>query len=235
MPLERILVVAAHPDDIDFAAAGSVATWTAQGVDVSYCVVTDGDAGGFDPGVPRSEIPAIRQAEQTAAAATVGVHDVQFLSYPDGRLQPSLELRRDISRVIRRVRPQRVVSPSPVRDLKRIPASHPDHLATGESAINAVYPDARNPFAFPELLAEGLEPWTVDEIWLMATSHADVHVDITEEFDRKMQALRCHESQLADPAATEERIRGWGTMVAQRMGLPEGRLAEGFLHVPASF
>ena len=133
-----ILVVTAHPDDVDFGAAGSVAVWTDKGIDVQYCIVTDGDAGGFDPVVPRSEIPRIRREEQTNAAKTVGVTDLHFLGYPDGRLQPTIELRRDISRVIRRVRPDRVVCPSPDRNLTRLYASHPDHLAAGEAAICAV-------------------------------------------------------------------------------------------------
>ena len=167
--VKTILVVTAHPDDVDFGAAGSVATWTDKGIDVRYCVVTDGDAGGFDPAVPRSEIPRIRREEQTKAAKTVGVTELHFLGYPDGRLESSLELRRDISRVIRQVRPERMLCPSPERNLTRIYASHPDHLAAGEAAVCAVYPDARNPWAHPELLQdEGLEPHTVPELWLMA-------------------------------------------------------------------
>ena len=98
---ERILVITAHPDDVDFGVAGSVASWTKAGATVTYCVVTDGDAGGFDLDVPRDQIPSIRRAEQTAAAAEVGVTDVRFLGYPDGRLTASMELRRDLSRVIR--------------------------------------------------------------------------------------------------------------------------------------
>src|SRR5579864_4913446 len=118
--VERVLVITAHPDDVDFGAAGTVAVWTDQGIEVAYCVVTDGDAGGFDPTVPRSEIPRIRRAEQEAAAKAVGVDDVTFLGYPDGRLEPSLALRRDLTRVIRRFRPQRVLLPSAERDLGRI-------------------------------------------------------------------------------------------------------------------
>ena len=107
--VERALVITAHPDDVDFGAGGTIAAWTDAGVDVTYCVITDGDAGGFDPTVPRSEIPGIRRAEQEAAAKVLGVDDVRFLGYPDGRLTVSIELRRDVSRVIRQVRPQRVV------------------------------------------------------------------------------------------------------------------------------
>src|SRR5215208_802856 len=125
----RILVVTAHPDDVDFGMGGTVATWTDAGIHVAYCVVTDGDAGGFDPDVPRSEIPAIRRAEQEAAAKVVRVDTVHWLGYPDGRLVPSIELRRDLARVIRIERPDRVVCQSPERNWDRLGASHPDHLA----------------------------------------------------------------------------------------------------------
>ena len=107
--VERVLVVAAHPDDVDFGAAGTIASWTAAGIEVTYCICTDGDAGGFDPTVDRAEIPGIRRAEQQAAAAVVGVTDVRFLGYPDGALEATQDLRRDISRVIRQVRPQRML------------------------------------------------------------------------------------------------------------------------------
>src|SRR6266851_1485936 len=166
-PIERILVVTAHPDDVDFGAAGTIATWTDAGIQVVYCVITDGDAGGFDPSVPRSDIPAIRRAEQEAAAKTVGVGEIHFLGYPDGRLTVSFELRRDISRIIRLVRPQRVVCQSPERNWDRLGTSHPDHLAAGEATLFAVYPDARNPFAYPELAEEGFEAHAVPEIWVM--------------------------------------------------------------------
>jgi LmbE family N-acetylglucosaminyl deacetylase len=228
----RILVVTAHPDDVDFGCAGSVAVWTAAGAAVSYCVVTDGDAGGFDPAIPRSDIPSIRRAEQEAAAAEVGVHEVTFLGYPDGRLVASLDLRRDISRVIRRVRPQRVVAQSPERQWDRIFASHPDHLAAGEATVCAVYPDARNPFAFPELAAEGLEAHTVTELWLTAAPEADTFVDVTDTFDRKLAALRRHVSQEVDrDGSLEARLRGFLAANAGRAGMAEGRLAEGFRRV----
>lgn len=228
---ERVLVVTAHPDDVDFGAAGSVARWTAAGAEVVYCIITDGDAGGFDPAVPRSEIPGIRRAEQTAAAAVVGVTDLRFLGYPDGRLVPSIELRRDISRVIRQVRPTRVLAQSPERNWQRIYASHPDHLAAGEATICAVYPDARNPFAHPELAAEGHEAWTVPEVWLMAGPKPDRVVDTTDVIDRKLAALLAHESQHTDPARLEPLIRDWGTAMAALAALPEGRLAEPYQRI----
>ena len=164
--VERALCVLAHPDDVDFGSGGTVARMTAAGTEVTYCIVTDGDAGGFDE-TPREQMPALRRAEQQAAAAEVGVTDVRFLGYPDGRLELTLDLRRDISRVIRQVRPQRILTSSPERWWERVAASHPDHMTVGEATLRAVYPDARNPFAFPELLEEeGLEAWTVSEVWL---------------------------------------------------------------------
>ncbi len=226
--VERVLVVTAHPDDVDFGAAGTIATWTKAGVEVSYCIVTNGDAGGFDPDVPRSDIAGIRQGEQRAAAAEVGVTDVRFLGYPDGRVYVTHELRRDISRVIREVRPQRVVTHSPERNYARIYASHPDHLAVGEAALCAVYPDARNPFTHTELIAEeGLAEWAVPEVWLMATE-ADRWVDVTETYDAKLAALRAHVSQTAHMDDLDDRIRGWLTAQAAAAGLPDGRLAEAF-------
>jgi LmbE family N-acetylglucosaminyl deacetylase len=228
---DRILVVFAHPDDVDFGVAGSVARWTDAGAAVTYCVVTDGDAGGSDPSVSREEMRLIRHREQEAAAAEVGVKDLVWLGYPDGRVQATLELRRDIARVIRQVRPQRVVSPSPERMWERIFASHPDHLAVGEAAISAVYPDARNPFAFPELAEEGLEAHTVGEVWLMASGQADTYVDVTETFDRKVAALRCHASQIADPDGVEQFVRSFLSDNGRRAGWVDGRLAEAFRRV----
>lgn len=230
--VERVLVVTAHPDDVDFGAAGTIAGWVAEGIEVTYCIVTDGDAGGFDPTVPRSQIPAIRRAEQVAAGAVLGVHDVRFLGYRDGELTVTHDLRRDISRVIRQVRPQRMLIQSPERNWRRLPASHPDHMAAGEAAIFAIYPDARNPFAHPVLLNdEGLDAWTVHDVWVFGTPTPDTFVDITDRFDQKIDALRAHESQTAHMEDLEDRIRGWGVMMAELGGLPEGRLAESFMRV----
>ena len=228
-PVERVLVVTAHPDDVDFGAAGTIATWAAEGTAVTYCIVTDGDAGGFDPAVPRSEIPRIRRAEQVAAAACLGVNDVRFLGYRDGELSVTHELRRDISRVIREVRPQRILIQSPERNWARLPTSHPDHMAAGEAAIFAVYPDARNPFAHPSLLNdEGLDAWTVHDVWVMGAPDPNRVVDVTDRFDLKIKALQAHDSQTAHMDDLEERITQWSTMAAEQAGLPEGRLAEMF-------
>ncbi len=228
----RVLVVTAHPDDVDFGASGTIAGWTDRGIEVTYCIVTDGDAGGFDPDVPRSEIPGIRRAEQIAAAAAVGVTDVRFLGYRDGELTVSHGLRRDISRVIRQVRPQRMLVQTPERNWERIPASHPDHMAAGEAAMQAVYPDARNPFAHPSLLDdEGLDAWSVPEVWVMAHPTLTHYIDITDAFPRKIAALRAHESQTAHMEDLEGFIRGWAARAGGLAGFEEGRLAEGFFIV----
>ncbi len=232
--VERVLVVTAHPDDVDFGAAGTIAGWTAAGIEVAYCIVTDGDAGGFDPSVPRGDIAGIRRAEQTAAAATVGVEDVVFLGYPDGRLAVTLDLRRDIARQIRRVRPQRVVTQSPERNWQRIYASHPDHMAAGEAALCAVYPDARNPFWMPELVAEGFAAWSVPEVWVMGHETPDHVVDVTDLVETKLAALRCHVSQETGTDEVETMVRGWLQRVATAGGLGGDRLAEGFRVVPTA-
>ena len=227
--ISRILVIAAHPDDPDFGSAGTVARWTDNGIDVRYCIVTDGDAGGTDPAASRAELATLRRAEQTAAAKQVGVHDLRFLGYPDGRVEATLGLRKDLARVIRQVRPQRVVMPSPERNYARARVSHPDHRAVGSATLDAVYPDARNPLAFPELLTdEGLAAWTVPEVWIVGGLTPDHYVDVTDTFPRKIAALRAHESQIADPDGLAEMLRGWLARIAAQAGLPDGRLAEAF-------
>ena len=214
--VSRILVIAAHPDDVDFGSAGTVARWTGAGIEVIYCIVTDGDAGGSDPGISRAGMAALRREEQTAAAGQVGVSDLRFLGYPDGRVEATLALRRDLARVIRQVRPDRVVCPSPERSYARIGFSHPDHRAVGSAALDAVYPDARNPFAFPELRErESLAAWTVREVWIAAGPDPNHYVDVTETFPRKIAALRAHESQTGQMEDLPERIRTRLTMVAR--------------------
>lgn len=225
----RILVVTAHPDDVDFGAGGSVATWARAGAHVAYCIATDGDAGGSDRSISRSQMAQIRRQEQTAAAKELGVEDLTFLGYPDGRVSATIELRHDITRVVRQFRPDRLVCQSPERNWERIGASHPDHMAVGDAAVCVAYPDARNPFAHPDLLEiEGLEPWSVREVWLMASPRPNRAVDITDAFDAKVRALTCHESQVAQEAHLRERLQGWAGAGAQAAGLGEGRLAETF-------
>lgn len=235
--IERALVITAHPDDVDFGAAGTVANLTDAGVHVTYCLVTDGQAGGFDESISRREMAAIRREEQTKAAAEVGVSDLVFLGHMDGEVQFSMELRHELSRVIRKCRPRVVITQSPQINLSSVYGSHADHVATGQAAWTAVYPDARNPFAFPELLTSGYEPWAADEIWIMFGAGQPMErpetIDITPQIDRKIRALLCHESQHRDPAALEERVRQWWGEIAVDSGLPPGSFAERFLVVDA--
>jgi LmbE family N-acetylglucosaminyl deacetylase len=227
--IARILSITAHPDDVDFGAAGTVAQWTDAGLEVIYCVVTDGDAGGSDEDIPRAKMASLRRAEQIAAAKCVGVTDVRFLGYPDGQVEATIDLRRDLARVIRQVRPDRVVSSSPERNYVRLGISHPDHRAVGSATLDAVYPDARNPFAFPELRAEeGLEAWTVREVWISGGPAPTRYVDVTDTFPRKVAALRAHETQIAHRDDLEQMLRERLARTAAQGGLPEGRLAEAF-------
>jgi LmbE family N-acetylglucosaminyl deacetylase len=226
--IERALVVTAHPDDVDFGSAGTVAMMTDAGVQVTYCIVTDGDAGGSDRAMARHDMAMLRRKEQTDAANLVGVTELCFLGYGDGRLQVTLQLRADISAVIRRVRPQVVITQSPQRTLDRIYASHPDHLAAGEATLCAVYPDARNPFAFPELFEEAIEPWAVDEVWVQGGGDGTHAIDVSAAVDRKMAALMCHVSQHTDPQGTETRVREWMARTAKQFDLSDGAFAEAY-------
>ena len=227
--IERILFVTAHPDDLDFGAGGTIAQWVDKGISISYCICTNGDQGGVDATITRAEMAKLRQQEQRDAGAVFGVTDIHFLNYVDGHLQPTIELRKEIVRVIRKVRPQRLVIQNPERNWERIFASHPDHMAAAESAMQAVYPDAGNPFAFEDLLKEeGLEPWTVKEVWVTGPNVVNHVVDITSTIDRKLKAIKSHVSQTAHSPELDDRIREWGTRNAEAHGLPAGSLAETF-------
>ena len=228
----KVLVVVAHPDDVDFGSGGTVATWIAEGHEVVYCLVTDGQAGGSDNTVTREQVAQTRRLEQTAAAKILGVTELHWLGFQDGAVVADLNLRREISAIIRIVKPDRVLTQSAERNYSRIYASHPDHLATGEATLCAIYPDARNEFAFPELLSErGLAPHAVPETWIMAGPNPKHFVDTTDVMAKKITALLCHESQHLDPAGLPARMRSWGEMIATAGGLPAGRTAEAFLVV----
>ncbi|MDF5751337.1 PIG-L deacetylase family protein [Spongiactinospora sp. TRM90649] len=230
--ITRVLSVTAHPDDVDFASAGTMAGLVERGVEVVYCVATDGDAGGFDRQLDNGGMAALRRAEQTAAAKAVGVTDVRFLGYRDGSVEPGLGLRRDIARVIRQVRPDLVITHSPERNYAFVAPSHPDHRAVGASALDAVYPDARNPYAFPELLAEeGLDAWTVREVWLSGGPSPDHFVDISATIDRKLAALRSHVSQVSHLDTFDEFVRERFAQTAERAGFGPGSYAEAFQRV----
>lgn len=228
----RVLVVTAHPDDVDFGAAGTISTMTNQGIHVTYLICTDGDAGGFDDATDRSAIPAIRRAEQVEAARIAGVNDVIFLGYKDGYLEPSHDLQKDIVRVMRKVQPQLVITQTPERNWERLPGSHPDHMAAGEATTRALYPAVRNPYAYPELRNdEGLEAWTVTWLWLMSHAEPNHYVTITDVFERKVQALIAHASQTSHMDELDVMIRDWATRHAEAAGFPEGTFVEAFRQI----
>ncbi len=231
------LVVVAHPDDAEFGCGGTLAAWAAEGWGITLVICTDGGSGGPDDAVDvspaaRRRITEIRKAEQLAAAQILGLKEVVFLDYPDGMLQPSLELRRDIVRQIRRARASRVVCQSPDRvwtPQYSIPRFHPDHLAAASATLAAVYPAAQNPWDFPELLAEGFPPHRVREIYITGAPVLNFAVDISATIEQKLAALRCHVSQLGvDQTEIAQWVRQWAAERGQEFGLP---LAEAFHRV----
>jgi LmbE family N-acetylglucosaminyl deacetylase len=222
-----LLVVMAHPDDAEFSAGGTLACWTGAGARVSYCVCTDGDKGTSDPRRDPRAVAEERIAEQRAAARVLGVEEVVFLGHPDGVLQPTLELRRDIVRVIRRVRPEAVLCPDPTRRFGPGYINHPDHRAVGDVTLDAVYPSARDPLVFPELVEEGLAPHRVTQVFVASPTEPNCLVDISGTLERKLDALRQHRSQI-----TDDRLRELVPRRAAEVGAPHGlAAAEAFHHI----
>ena len=228
-PIDRALVVFSHPDDAEFGAAATIAALVAGGARVDYVVTTDGGKGTEDPSVTSAQLTAVREAEQRAAADLLGVSEIVHLGYPDGYLTSSLELRRDIVRQIRRFRPDLVIAQNPQRRMDGNPfIGHPDHLATGEATLAAVYPAARDRLNFPELLDDGLEPWKVRQVLVSGVERPNLWVDVAPHFELGLRALLCHASQIPDPAAVEERVR----QRAAESGAPVGlALANSFLSI----
>lgn len=199
---DSVMVVVAHPDDAEFLTAGTVAKWTRAGASATYVIVTKGDKGSDDPEMTPSRLAEIRELEQRAAGAILGVKDFVFMGYPDGYLQHTLDLRRDIARLIRRSRPEVVICFDPTnRFFSDSYVNHPDHRASGDATIDAVFPTARDRLTFPELLADGLEPHKVSQLWLGATAQPNVWVNIGDTLDLKREALLAHPSQLGPDVA----------------------------------
>jgi LmbE family N-acetylglucosaminyl deacetylase len=219
-PLERALVVISHPDDAEFGAAATVARLTAAGTRVDYVVSTDGGKGTEDPAVTPEQLAATRAAEQRAAADVLGVTEIVHMGYPDGYLEPTIALRRDITRQIRRFRPDLVITLNPQRRTDHNPfIGHPDHLATGEATLAAVYPAARDRHNFPELLDEGFEPWKVRQVLIAGVDHPNLWVDVADTFEIGLRALRCHASQVGDRADLEEQLRDRAARAGEAAGI----------------
>lgn len=215
---ERAMVIVAHPDDIEFGSAGTVAAWVKGGAEVCYVLCTSGDVGIAEAGMTKAQAAAIREAEQTAAAASVGVKDVVYLREPDGMLENSIDLRRKLVREIRRFRPEAVICMDPtVMWVGDGYINHPDHRAAGTAAVDAIFPAAGQPNLFEELAAEGLRAHKPRKVFVTSFRQGEVAVDITDTIDLKLSALRQHVSQMKgwDP---EPRVREWNSMAAAGTG-----------------
>ncbi len=224
--VSRVLAVMAHPDDADVRCAGTFARWAHEGKQISYVIATSGNRGG-DGTRTEQELAAIREAEQRASANVIGVRDLVFLGHEDGYLTPSMELRRDITREIRRFRPEVVVTHHPLRHYGW--GNHPDHHAVGEATAAAVYPTARNPMAFPELLDEGLEPWEVTWLMTIDAEQPDLFVDIGATMDTKVEAISRHASQFGPEYLAVARQLAAATAAAgSAVGRPAMTYAEAY-------
>jgi len=226
---ERVLVVAAHPDDIEFGAAGTIARWVTEGSTVRYLLATRGDKGSDDPDADVAALAELRQAEQRAAAAEIGVLGVDFLDEPDGQVEPSLRLRERITYAIRSFRPEVVMTHDPtVLFVNNEWVNHPDHRAVGQVTVDAIFPTARDPLNFREHLDGGLEAWKVAEIFLWSTNEANQLVDIAGTMERKIAALGRHASQFR----SFDEIARWVRRRSEELGERAGyRAAEGFRRV----
>lgn len=230
---KRVLIVAAHPDDAEFMAGGSLAHWHAQGASIHYCVVTDGTGGSRDPDMTPDRLAAIRREEQTNAAKVLGSDDVTFLGYIDGRVEPTLDLRWQIARQIRRVRPDVLVTQDPQFRYSPTYINHPDHRAVADAALAAIMPVANTRLSALDLLAEGLEPHDVTEVYMSAMGNPTVWVPLTSaDIERKIAALREHKSQIGE-WDVEPRVREWSAKTAEaaREHGIECEYAEGFGYV----
>lgn len=225
-----VLGVAAHPDDLEFGMAGSVAKWVGEGATAYYAILTDGSKGSADRHVSSSDLIKIRRAEQQAAAKVLGVKEVFFFNYEDGCLECNLDVKKDIARVIRQVKPDVVMAMDPTMtySVARGFVNHPDHRAAGQAALDAVFPLARDHLSFPELLAEGLEPHKTPTMLLVHFDNANYYIDISDYMDTKLKALDEHVSQIPNLTATHELLRGIAAQNGKKCGC---RYAEAFVRL----
>lgn len=204
---QRVLAVMPHPDDTEFYCGATLATWAARGAEVFIAIVTDGSKGSNDPDMTPERLIVLRQAEQRAATQRLGGRETFFLGFPDGYLQPTLEVRRAITRLIRQVKPDAMVIPDPDVHYYDNYINHPDHRATGEAALYAFQPAANNRFFYPELLDEGLEPHQIKELYLAGAAKPNIEIDVTAGYDARIAALREHHSQFSNMDELEKNLR----------------------------
>lgn len=204
----RVLGVFAHPDDPEFFAGGAFAKWAADGADITFVIATSGDKGSADPDMTHERLAEIREAEEREAAARLGVNDVVFLRYKDGELFPTLELRRDITRMIRLKKPDVVVTLDPTRWYSSRGINHPDHRAIGAATLEAVFPTARDRLNFIEHERdEGLETHKVSAVYIAGAVEPNITVDVTDAVERQIESLRAHKTQISDMDKMAENIR----------------------------
>lgn len=205
---KRVMVIMAHPDDPEFFSGGTIALWAREGAEIIYLILTNGNKGSDDPAMSPERLRQVRRTEQREAADLLGVKTIIFLDESDGELQPTLQVRKKVVREIRRHRPHVVICPDPsAYYFGNTYVNHPDHRTAGQVALEAIFPAARNRMYHPDLLEEGLLPHAVREIYLVGALEPDRWVDISQVMDLKIQAIRAHASQLADPQAAIERVR----------------------------
>lgn len=205
---QTILAILAHPDDPEFFCGATLARWTGMGHTVHYCLLTRGDKGVRDQIIDPEDLALEREQEQRRAADVLGVNEIRFLDYKDGYLVPDLGARKDVARVIRQYRPDIVVCCDPTQIFGENSINHPDHRAAGQIVIDAVFPASGNPLYFPELLQEEkLAPHSVKEIWLTVTGQPNITVDVTATWDKKIQALHNHVTQIGNMDQLDERMR----------------------------
>lgn len=205
---QTILVVLAHPDDPEFFCGATIARWASQGHIIHYCLLTRGDKGVRDQSTDPQLLAHTREREERGAADVLGVKEVVFLDYQDGYLVPDLAARKAVTRAIRQFKPDIVVSCDPTYLFGDNSINHPDHRAAGQLVVDAVFPAVGNPMYFPDLMTgEGLDPVSVKEVWLSVTGNPNTVVDVTPFLEKKIQALRCHETQIADMDQMAERMR----------------------------
>ena len=225
----RAMVVVAHADDAEWGCAGTVAQWCNNGWEVVYVLCTDGSKGTDDAKLTSEELVSIRKKEQLAAGQVLGLHNVVFLDYEDSMLEPTLNLRRDLVRQIRFYKPDILICLSPLRRLDGSSYfGHPDHLASGEAALSAVFPSSRDRLTYPELLEEGLEPHKVSEVWIMGHDDDDKFVDVTDYIDVAVSALKSHSSQTTGDDVGQQLI-DWRSRTGEKVGFTYAESFKRFL------
>ena len=229
-----ILAIGAHPDDIDFSASGTIAKWTSGGASAYYLICTNGNKGSDDPKMTSKKLAKIRHQEQQNAARILGVKKVFFLNHHDGELAPSIQLKKEIVEVIRKIKPTTVITIDPTMrySLARGYINHPDHIAAGEAVLSAVFPLARDRLTFPGLAKKGLEPHKVKEVLMTNFDNPNFFVDITETIELKLKALKEHASQINDLKRAEKMIKLWASTFGKKFKV---KYAEGFRKISLNF